>query len=999
MKQKPRPKRATGAVSKEVPEVSNVPLEDSRKIENALLEPVISDQVAEREEGLLLKKISTLDPLEPVTNEISVEDVPDGISPEQTNSGDLVPVLVPENTNSRQGANLDEEDPVHASQVLGCSLPAPVAPQEEHGELSQEAVVPVDEPSELLPLLNSAQRSHHGSVPDIESGMVVVEEPLRNLFVRAFNFIYGNTYFHSSLFILFLVGVIIVFYFAYRNLDALVTESIQSDIHKVSVLKVDDDGATFHVVGSVFIRYDQISNVFYRNLIKVVGAVLGSVTLTPKDAVKIYASPKDIEMDPLHVLNVFPPDFDISVVDGTLTEIDFITKADFFDENITILANDVLGISKTHDEIHFNIKGALQTLITSKFFWVNNEVNVHSEYTLLAKELSPAIKLEDLSIGLDKEDKDEIDVAGKALVDIELPLKFEINPIEWDASFHDCEGHFVSVGKWYTDLINFRPQKAVRVGIQGMIDGIPDALLEKCESDGITPFNRIVKKAIETGTIEVYVKASKEKANEDNLPKWLYKILKKVNYKLTLLLPIADDASFDMLETYQFDSFSLEIPSTQSSYPRKDIISSVESNLTLAMRLPTKVFGVEASVPKLLFGVEVMDADGRKLVSGHSTNYESIKTMTSATENIVEFRISLNHLEVHVWEPASVGRYVNSTINAQLGSDLFLDITIKEALIELPVVSTTLRNLKFTNITAPSVTVAEISSLKDSLGGILNDLDVKVQNIFYLGSTTHELRMMVDCELSNPTNVSLDIPKEVLTLGVSSNNTDLGNFSTVDLFIPHGDCNKERFNLSTLVNFNPESEDDKVSLEYFVSRYISGFNDTKIDIKGVNGSASTSVGLSELVSQLSLANVQLPSLSFEHSEEVSNREDAKVPERKSPFLIDTTIYVWSSEVELTVFNPVSNAELIVEIQTADATYEGELLGHLTRRELVIVPPGISKTPRFPIKINSGIGMDILKKAIDGELAVEVLAAFDVRLDKFSMELLYRGAGMQSKIRW
>lgn len=1003
LKQKPHPK---GTASKSVPELlpedSGKPLESSSKVENfTTLEPVISDQVAQREEGLLLKNITTPNPLAPVTNEVSVEDVPDEITPEEANNAEEELATDPENTNLIQQEEqlIQQEDDDQEPQILDSSLPQPIALQGENQEASQGAELPANEPSELLPLLNSTRRSTHGSVPDLESAMVVVEEPLRNPFVRAFNFIYSNTYFHSFLFIMFLVGVVITFYFAYRNLDALVAESIQSDIHKVSVLKVDDDGATFHVVGSVLIHYGQINNVFYRNLIKVVGAVLGSVTLTPKDAVKIYAAPKDIQMDPLHVLNVFPPEFDISVVDGTLTEIDFITKADFFDENITKLANSVLGISSTQDEIQFNIKSELQTLITSKLFWVNNDINVYSEYTFQTKELSPVVRLEDLSIGLDREGENEIDVDGKALIDIKLPLKFQINPIEWDASFQDCEGHFVNVGNWYTDSINFLPHKSVSVGINGVISAIPDALLEVCQSDGLSPFNHLVRDAVEHGTLEVYLKASKGSANEKNLPKWLDKILKKVNYKLALLLPKAGDARLDMLETYQLDSFSLEVSDTQFSDPKRGFLSTIESNLSAAVRLPTKILGVEVSVPKLLFGVDIKDEDGKRLARGHSTNYESIRTVgTNKEENIANFLIALNHLEVEVLEPADVGKLVNSVINERLDSDLFLDVTIKEAAIEFPIFNTTLRNLKFSNVVLPHQAIFTSSGFKDSLRGTLNDLNVKVQNIYYVGSTAHELRIMVDCELTNPTNISIDIPRETLTLGVATNSTGFGNFSTTDLFVPHGGSPNERFNLSTFVNFNPESEDDKVSLEYFVSRYISGFNDTKVDIKGVNGSASSNPGLNELVSQISLGNVQLPSLSFEHPEEISSAEDGKVPERRSPFLIDTTIYVWSSEVELTVFNPVSNAELIVEIQTADATYKGELLGHLTHRELVIVPPGVSKTPRFPMKINNGIGMDILKKAIDGELSVDVLAAFDVRLDKFSMELLYSGAGMQSKIR-
>lgn len=143
----------------------------------------------------------------------------------------------------------------------------------------------------------------------------------------------------------------------------------------------------------------------------------------------------------------------------------------------------------------------------------------------------------------------------------------------------------------------------------------------------------------------------------------------------------------------------------------------------------------------------------------------------------------------------------------------------------------------------------------------------------------------------------------------------------------------------------------------------------------VNNSAS-SWALNELIKQINVNDLIVYS----------------PPDLHKKFIIDATIYPLSSDVQITVFNPIQNSEIVVEVYTAYAkTHDDEQinLGHLLHRERLVIPPGLYKTPRLPIKIES-LGMDIFKKYFNGELNVEVDVVFKVEIDQFDVQLFYKG---------
>ncbi|GME69430.1 unnamed protein product [[Candida] boidinii] len=203
---------------------------------------------------------------------------------------------------------------------------------------------------------------------------------------------------------------------------------------------------------------------------------------------------------------------------------------------------------------------------------------------------------------------------------------------------------------------------------------------------------------------------------------------------------------------------------------------------------------------------------------------------------------------------------------------------------------------------------------------------------------------------------------------------------------------------------------DKVTLENLLGKYISGKE--SICLLGfTNDSISNNLKLSKSISNLKVP-INMPI--FKSGDGTDDKgggdggdgdgdgDDDGDGENKRAgggFLIGSTMHLMSSQIEITMLNPFSNCEIMVTIIEARAKYKDTLLGYINEETVLVVPPGIYTTPRIPIKYDtSGVGSEILRKALNGELKVEVEAIFKIRLDNYELELLYAGSGVSTKIR-
>lgn len=875
------------------------------------------------------------------------------------------------------------------------------------------SLIPAEE-EELRPLLSrggGSFLSQEVTVPAEASWSVLA------FLTSIFEFCYHKNPKSSAIVLVLLILIFILFYTTFKQLDVLIVQSILPDLQSISVLEVNEDGVNLHIIASIFVNYDAITNFAYKYLVKTSALFVGVVTFIPSDSIKLFISLPSSPEAYDHIIDIFPPEININTVDKSLSEIDFISKTDFVEENVIKVVNYIKEISKTQDNINLKILSTIDGSVKSHFFSVGtNGIDFNFDYNLKTKDLKPNIEVKDFSIQNSKSTSG-YDLSTSIDLKLDMPLKFEVKPIEWDVLFKDCNEQQVNVGsKWVTSEIISEPNEPLQVEIGGTIENIPESLTLECKATKRSIINQIVQRFLQEGRIIVTVEGKKSKTNKENLPPWLYSILSNIKSEVDIPLPIFDPNYFfnEYPSTLRLRDLSIDIPSVCDEFPcvvRKleNLFTSIEGNATLIVKVPNHPLNVDIGESKFRGNILVKDKLGSGLVeitSSNSYNKVVIRQIFRKKKEVVEIDFEFKGLEINYLQPAEIGYILNSTINEREGllEPLLVDLFLEELTLDLPILKTKLRDLTFTNlsITNPPKMEGKVEAQK-YLDDLISEVEVNVTNIYYISSTSTELNLVVDVDMNNPTNISINIPQDTLGMDISSNGTYIANFTTTDLFIPK-QKDQDTFSLTVGLNLKPHGLVDKLALERLVSEFVSGYGGMKFEIDGNRHSLKYNEEVNEIINQIGISSILLPPVLFkspveDDNENVGIDEENGDEPRRSPFLVDSTIHILSSEIELTIFNPVSNAELMAQIDQAQATYKGELLGQLAHSEVLMIPPGLYTTPRIPVKMSSGIGMDILRKAINGQLDVEVIAVFGLRIDKFDLQLFYEGAGLKSNIKF
>lgn len=127
------------------------------------------------------------------------------------------------------------------------------------------------------------------------------------------------------------------------------------------------------------------------------------------------------------------------------------------------------------------------------------------------------------------------------------------------------------------------------------------------------------------------------------------------------------------------------------------------------------------------------------------------------------------------------------------------------------------------------------------------------------------------------------------------------------------------------------------------------------------------------------------------------------------FIRDTVMHIMSKEVEMTLFNPILNKNIIIEIEEAEAICEGYIIGYLRDKTIWEVEPGEWKSPRARVEYaNTGsAGWKIIERAVrgDGTLSnMTVRAVVRVTVANLNvwpgLSLLYESKGKtHARVRW
>jgi hypothetical protein len=155
-------------------------------------------------------------------------------------------------------------------------------------------------------------------------------------------------------------------------------------------------------------------------------------------------------------------------------------------------------------------------------------------------------------------------------------------------------------------------------------------------------------------------------------------------------------------------------------------------------------------------------------------------------------------------------------------------------------------------------------------------------------------------------------------------------------------------------------------------------------------------GNPELSSALSGFNITLPVPGIHAKDpETSNSKHT------SPFIHSATVHLLSRTAQFELYNPLSNAEIILASLYANATYNDEIVGSILEPDFnFAVRPGregYTMTDKIPLEVGT-VGYEVIRRALGGELVVDAIADVVVHIGNWIGRIRYHGKGVGASIR-
>lgn len=884
---------------------------------------------------------------------------------------------------------------IEALSVRASSTPKTPNHKPSRDEIAVDAIVPATSPrivrensiirdedlqNELTPLLGS----------DCSESYVALEEGLhrqlrasntRRGFSGWFSQTFCSTPWLSWLILLIIAALLLIVLLVARNLPMLLDQAFISELHSVSVLDISDSGLTVHVVGSTFVDYESIQSRFYGLALKVIALLIGGVTVVPTDASRVFVSGEGINR--VHVLDVYAPEVLVDLIDHRLTEYDFITEAYFVDDSLTGLLEDLLKHNRS-EPLPLSIEVDFTTDIKTKGIKFNaRPVNIREDAVISPERMVSPLSVESLNLDLEREG---IALNATLLLDI-LPIKLDFRSVQWDVAIADCDGKPSYLGLWESDPFTVKPNLLTEIDVKGNIERVPDNLLKVCKN-GQSAFNQFVSKISNEGLLDIFVLATKTLQNAQNLPKWLYNILTLVDVNIEI--PVSTRSGLplgDYLSRLDITSMDLSIFLSQ---PGKLNVNT-SCDFKAAVSLPISQRGFEASLSKWTSSVEILD--GNATVGSASTVLSSGLAIAGDSGNTTSILGNLANWEFVFHDFNFLGDFVNRWLNEHKPAFPTIDADIKQVKLDLPLLNTTLGDITVKNINFDPKHAGVLQKSDEKfLDWLLKNMNISMLTVALLSSGHDWVTFAIEAEVFNPIPLSLDLNKQDLVFAILFEDAQIGNVTFHDLSFPQ---THKRITIPALLQVDCATFAERNSAEKFVSLVLSGASNITIGVKGLQTAASTD--LDQVVKHLHVPDITLPHLKFPHPDEDETSAKQELA-NGSPFLIEATIHILTSEVELLVFNPINNQAILVDLLLCQAIYEEHVLAYADNVGDMMIPPGIFRTKRIPYKVGSGVGGDILRRALNGELEVVVKSDMMVQVGEFSGQILLQIQGVTAKVR-
>lgn len=767
-----------------------------------------------------------------------------------------------------------------------------------------------------------------------------------------------------------------------KKIEPLLSAAITPAIDAISIFNVTDSGIAAHVVGSVTVDYKNITNPFYRYALQVSGAVIGPVLISSRDVIQVSIAGPDFAK--ARVIDILLPEMMVDLVNKRVSPVDFIAEPHFVEPGVQTVVNSLLAHHNT--QILLEVELLLSPTFRNRWiFYKGRALQLVQTVVVLPENTNIPMQTTDAKaeFGINY-----ISIVISATID-PLPMEFSLKPIEWDVLLRDCNGDPTLLGVWASEGLAFKPRIPTYVGLSGSVLEIRAELLEQCP-DGISPFNKFIQHMFDEEVIDIRVSATKSDNNKANLTPWLYNVLTLMQVEFKAPIPENLDQAPNFLPHGRSDVTLNLLNIEFLAGSESDIAFNMGFDGSVNVALPVENKGFEVLASHVISDMTIFTEKEPIALVLIRNGSLALSSNSSTSTNSVDCKFT--DLTVRVTKPDPIGSAISSILSdTELPVFQYLS-HIHEACLKSRLFTTKLSNLTIGSANLP-IPYAEFhkdskktNSSESFFNWLLHHANMLLGRIAYDSSSADELAVLVECDINNPVKMSF-ASSDAISFEYFINSSQVGTISMNSLTVEITDLRQAVW-VKIVLKKSPVD-----GVGPFLSALISG-DPVKFDMKGTQSKQ----GLGKLLQHVHLQNIILPPLQFNRGNDDTGIACEVDSPKHSPFLISATIHIWTSDIELTVWNPLQNAEIAVQILDCDALYEEKLLAHIESSEVIIIPPGVQKTPRIPIQISKGLVAKILRKAINGQLPVKVLAELQVFVGQFSTKVNYHGSGLTATIR-
>ncbi|KAJ5747773.1 uncharacterized protein N7511_009469 [Penicillium nucicola] len=733
----------------------------------------------------------------------------------------------------------------------------------------------------------------------------------------------------------------------------------------VSIDSTTSDGIRARVQGDFVMDSGRVKNKAVRNLGRFATWIAREVETGPSD-VEVYLP----EYGNVLVGRAAVPSIKCSIRNGYHTHVDFLTDLEAGDiRGIHAIAIDWiegrLGRLNVKGKATLHLKSGLIALGTQVL--TDNIIFEEKDFPAL-----PEIDILKLNVHDAKNGAMAVDVLLESLVN--SPVALTVPALGFDILVPNCTpgDPYIRVASAKTAEIEVHPGQATPVGVDGLIENLPDELTSKCPGGEGSPLDFLVSSYVQGLETTIYVRGAD--APSPDTPAWMVDLMRSV----TVPLPFTGHALDNLVKNFTMSDTHFSLPDPFAEPDSPDSQPTVSAVVEVLIALPEEMnFQVDVPQVRALSDVYYKEEKLGVLVidKWQDSNSTLVNDEDGSSALLVEFAIEDAPLKV-----------TNDSLLAEVIQALLFgskEVVLRVAATVDTKVSTGLGRFAVHGIPAEGKV-----PVKTSFGDLVGQVNPRVVSLQLGDTTASSMVVSVEANFTNPTNYSATVPfADFLIL---FNDTAVAHITSRDITVTPGNntCVPIEFSWCPLKLSGPDGVEAGKTL---ISSYISGYN-TTITMKPHKNTIPSLPNLGRALSNISIS-VPVPSISPPGSPGNDNDE-------RPHFIQEATFYLWSSTADFTLFSPLTETNILITSIDATAFYEQkDPIGRIQNQNPFKVPPGLSLTPRLPVDLDiGGVGYDALRKALGQSLEMDAVAKVGVQIGEYEDVVLYRGKGIAAKVR-